>query len=126
MSKIPNKSLFKIDEVCTIVGIKPYVLRFWESEFEQISPITSSLGQKLYSPNDVELISRIKKLLFEEKMPVEKAKSLMLTETEKDPENTEESHLANLFMAKKELQKLLNITGTIKQQHNWYQSHDSQ
>ena len=125
MTKIPNKSLFKIDEVCTIVGIKPYVLRFWESEFEQINPIMSSLGQKLYSTKDVELISHIKKLLFEEKMPVEKAKSLMLTETEKSFEQSEGAHLTNLFMAKKELQKLLNITGAIKQQHNWYQSPDS-
>ena len=120
MTKIPSKSLFKIDEVCTIVGIKPYVLRFWESEFDQLAPITSSLGQKLYDANDIETITRIKKLLFEEKMPVEKAKSLMLTEQENVPENTKESHLTNLFMAKKELQKLLNITGTIKQQHDWY------
>ena len=126
MNKIPNKSLFKIDEVCTIVGIKPYVLRFWESEFEQIRPIISSLGQKLYSSNDVELISQIKKLLFEEKMPVEKAKSFIMSESENNPATPEESHLANLFMAKKELQKLLNITGTIKHQHNWQQTHDSQ
>ena len=121
MNKIPNKSLFKIEEVCTIVGIKPYVLRFWESEFEQISPVISSLGQKLYNTEDVELILRIKKLLFEEKMPVEKAKSLLLNETTPEGEqSTENSPVANLFMAKKELQKILNMTGTIKQQYDWY------
>ena len=116
MTKIPNKSLLKSNEICTIAGIKPYVLRFWESEFEQIRPITSSLGQKLYSAEDLDTIIRIKKLLFEEKMPVDKAKSCLLSETEE----TEESHLTHLFMAKKELQKSLNITGSIKQQHDWY------
>ena len=120
MNKIPSKSLFKVEEVCSIVGIKPYVLRFWESEFEQISPVTSSLGQKLYNNEDVELILRIKKLLFEEKMPVEKAKSLMLNENHNGEKPTENSSLANLFMAKKELQKMLNMTGTIKQQYDWY------
>ncbi len=75
--EIPNKSLFKLNEVCGLTGVKPYVLRFWESEFDEIEPITSSTGQKLYEPKDIEAIATIKKLLFDEKMKIEQAKAVL-------------------------------------------------
>lgn len=74
MIKIPNKSHFKSNEVCTLTGVKPYVLRFWESEFKEIDPLTSSSGQKLFEHKDIEAIMLIKKLLFEDKLTIEKAK----------------------------------------------------
>jgi DNA-binding transcriptional MerR regulator len=75
--EIPNKSSFKINEVCALTGVKSYVLRFWESEFTEIAPISSSSGQKLYEHRDIEAILLIKKLLFEEKMTIERAKAEM-------------------------------------------------
>ena len=75
--EIPNKSSFKINEVCALTGVKSYVLRFWESEFSEIAPITSSSGQKLYEHRDIESILLIKKLLFEDKMTIERAKAEM-------------------------------------------------
>ncbi|MBC7427095.1 MAG: MerR family transcriptional regulator [Bacteriovorax sp.] len=75
--EIPNKSSFKINEVCALTGVKSYVLRFWESEFTEIAPITSSSGQKLYEHRDIEAILLIKKLLFEDKMTIERAKAEM-------------------------------------------------
>lgn len=71
---IPNKSVFNVQEVCSLVGIKSYVLRFWETEFEQISPIVSSTGQKNFERKDIEVVGLIKKLLFEDKLSIEKAK----------------------------------------------------
>ena len=76
---IPEKSIFKVDEVCRLTGIKPYVLRFWETEFESINPITSSSGKKLYERGDLKNIIEIKKLLFEEQMTVEQAKQSLLS-----------------------------------------------
>lgn len=75
--EIPNKSSFKINEVCALTGVKSYVLRFWESEFTEIAPMTSSSGQKLYEHRDIESILLIKKLLFEDKMTIERAKAEM-------------------------------------------------
>lgn len=75
--EIPNKSSFKINEVCALTGVKSYVLRFWESEFTEIAPLTSSSGQKLYEHRDIESILLIKKLLFEDKMTIERAKAEM-------------------------------------------------
>lgn len=80
--EIPNKSMFKLNEVCGLTGVKPYVLRFWESEFEEIDPIVSSSGQKLYEPKDIEAIATIKKFLFEDKMNIEEAKHALRTPSE--------------------------------------------
>lgn len=77
--EIPNKSSFKINEVCALTGVKSYVLRFWESEFDAIAPLTSTSGQKLYEHRDIEAILLIKKLLFEDKMTIERAKSEIKT-----------------------------------------------
>lgn len=73
--EIPNKSSFKINEVCALTGVKSYVLRFWESEFPEIAPIVSSSGQKLYEHKDIEAILFVKKLLFEDKLTIERAKA---------------------------------------------------
>ena len=71
---IPNKSTFKFQELTPITGVKPYVIRFWETEFEEIAPVTSDSGQKLYARKDVEAIFKIKTLLFDEKMSIHEAK----------------------------------------------------
>ncbi len=73
-SMIPNKSNFKFQELTPITGVKPYVIRFWETEFPEISPVMGDSGQKLYARKDVETILRIKKLLFEEKLTIPEAK----------------------------------------------------
>jgi len=75
--EIPNKSSFKLNEVCALTGVRSYVLRFWESEFSEISPLISSSGHKLYEHRDIESILLIKKLLFDDKMTIEKAKAEM-------------------------------------------------
>lgn len=75
--EIPNKSSFKINEVCGLTGVKSYVLRFWESEFTEIAPLISTTGQKLYEHRDIEAIMMIKKLLFEDKLTIERAKAEM-------------------------------------------------
>jgi DNA-binding transcriptional MerR regulator len=71
---IPNKSNFKFQELTPITGVKPYVIRFWETEFEDIAPVVSDSGQRLYARKDVEAIFKIKKLLFDEKMTIQEAK----------------------------------------------------
>lgn len=67
--------MFKLNEVCGLTGVKPYVLRFWESEFVEIDPIISSSGQKMYDPKDIEAIATLKNLLFLDKLNIEQAKA---------------------------------------------------
>lgn len=79
-SMIPNKSNFKFQELTPITGVKPYVIRFWETEFSDIAPVVSDSGQKLYARKDIEAILRIKKFLFEQKMSIPEAKLAMQSE----------------------------------------------
>jgi DNA-binding transcriptional MerR regulator len=77
---IPDKEEFKIGEVCEIAGVKPFVLRYWETEFPELSPTKGAGGQRTYTRGDVELILRIKQLLYEERFTVAGAKKRLTEE----------------------------------------------
>jgi len=62
--KIPDKLYFKIGEVAELTGVKPHVLRYWESEFGVFRPSKSRSNQRLYRRKDVELVLRVKDLLY--------------------------------------------------------------
>ena len=69
--EIPNdKRYFRIGEVSRIVGVEPYVLRYWESEFPQIRPQRANTNQRTYQKKDLELILEVKRLLYEEKLTI--------------------------------------------------------
>jgi DNA-binding transcriptional MerR regulator len=55
---------FRIGEVCDIAGIEPYVLRFWETEFPILVPEKSKAGHRVYKRKDIEMVLRIKELLY--------------------------------------------------------------
>src|SRR5262252_1971326 len=63
--EIPDKLFFRIGEVCEIVGVEPYVLRFWETEFPNLAPGKSNSGHRVYKKKDVENVLRIKELLYD-------------------------------------------------------------
>lgn len=71
---VPDKMAFKIGEVAEITGLKPYVLRYWESEFDALTPQKSAFNQRMYSKRDVETVLLIKKLLYDEKFSIAGAK----------------------------------------------------
>jgi DNA-binding transcriptional MerR regulator len=62
----PKRELFKAAEVCEVVQVQPYVLRSWESEFPQIGQVPAGGGPRVYRRADVELVLRIKQLVFDE------------------------------------------------------------
>lgn len=64
--QIPEKERFKIGEVCRLTDTQPYVLRFWESEFPSLAPQKTRSGQRIYRREDIEMVLRIKELLYEE------------------------------------------------------------
>ena len=72
--ELPDKLYFKVGEVSDILNVPAYVLRFWETEFKRISPKRTSSGQRLYRKSDIELILKIKYLLYEKKFTIEGAK----------------------------------------------------
>lgn len=82
MQELPDKPEFRIGEVCQYTDTQPYVLRFWESEFPQLTPQRNESGQRVYSRDDVELVLRIKRLLYEEECTIEGARKRLQEEHE--------------------------------------------
>ena len=83
---IPNKLFFRIGEVSELIGVEAYVLRYWESEFKALSPRKSDSGQRMFRRKDVELLLRIKDLLYERKFTIEGARKA-LSEKQTAPES---------------------------------------
>jgi DNA-binding transcriptional MerR regulator len=72
--ELPDRLYFKIGEVAKIVGVKPYVLRYWETEFSMIRPGKTRSKHRLYRRRDVETLLEIKRLLHTERFTIEGAK----------------------------------------------------
>jgi DNA-binding transcriptional MerR regulator len=65
-SIIPEKSFFRIGEASRLTSTKPFVLRYWETEFPMLQPVKSPKGHRLYRREDIEIVFTIKRLLYEE------------------------------------------------------------
>ena len=75
-----EEKLYKIGEVCKLAELQPYVLRYWETEFPQLAPGKSGGGQRLYTRREVDIILRIKELLYREGFTIAGAKKKLETE----------------------------------------------
>jgi DNA-binding transcriptional MerR regulator len=91
-SIIPDKLYFRIGEVARLCGIEAYVLRFWESEFPQLRINKSGTGQRLYRKRDVELVLRIKRLLYSEGYTIAGARQVFASEV-KEPRKKAQAEL---------------------------------
>ena len=118
--EIPDKLYFRIGEVSRISGVKPHVLRYWETEFNAISPKKSGTGHRLYRRKDVELILEIKRLLYEQRFTIEGARKHLGRRPRRQPaEAAPRAKQAELFdssgdaldVVRTELEDLLRILG---------------
>ncbi|HEV8432080.1 MAG TPA: MerR family transcriptional regulator [Thermoanaerobaculia bacterium] len=75
-----DKRLYKIGEVCRIADVQPYVLRYWETEFAALAPNKSGGGQRLYTQREIDIILRIKQLLYSEGFTIAGAKKKLEAE----------------------------------------------
>lgn len=79
-ARVQKRLYYKIGEACKELGIQPYVLRYWETEFPALAPSKSRSGQRVYSEKELEIIKRIKQLLYEEGYTIAGAKKKLETE----------------------------------------------
>src|SRR6476661_5417416 len=75
-----EKRLYKIGEVCRVADVQPYVLRYWETEFAALAPNKSGGGQRLYTQREIDVILRIKQLLYSEGFTIAGAKKKLEAE----------------------------------------------
>src|SRR5579862_1807709 len=83
-TEIPDKLYFRIGDVARLAGIKPYVLRFWETEFPALGPKKSGTGHRLYRRKDVEMVLEIKQLLYGQRFTIEGARKFLETRAKTD------------------------------------------
>jgi len=84
LNGLPDKTYFRIGEVARITRVKPYVLRFWESEFKMMAPPKSRSKQRMYRKKDIEMILKIKRLLYAERFTIEGARKRLSTDKRED------------------------------------------
>ena len=112
--KVPTKQIFKIGEVCEMMQVEPYVLRYWETEFEELQPEKNPMGQRIYRPRDIEVIYLIKKLLYEEGYTIIGARKQLKKELTKvgDVSRVTTDELAeDLRKIRWELKEILTLLG---------------
>jgi DNA-binding transcriptional MerR regulator len=80
----PKRELFKAAEVCEVVQLQPYVLRSWEAEFPKLGQAPASGGARVYRRSDIELVLRIKQLVFEEGLTLSGARRRLEEESDRD------------------------------------------
>src|SRR6201994_2384748 len=114
--EIPDKLYFRIGEVSELLGVETYVLRYWESEFPVLSPKKSGTGHRLYRRKDVELLLRIKHLLYERRFTIEGARQALQSEAKAPkPARVPKRAQAELFSEdplpeiRRELQDILEL-----------------
>ena len=117
-SEIPDKLYFRIGEVSGLVGVEPYVLRYWETEFPAVGPKKSGTGHRMYRRKEVELLLKIKYLLYEKKYTIEGARLYLQSESKlgrRKPQRSGRADQRELFSAdplpeiRKELAAILEL-----------------
>ena len=99
---VPDKKYFKIGEVSKLAGVEPYVIRYWESEFEEITPKRAKSNQRLYRREDALLILKIKTLLHVKGYTIAGARKFLRSGEEIE----DEQPVVKNTMADKKLQKI--------------------
>ena len=79
---LDDERLYKIGEVCRLADVQPYVLRYWETEFPSLAPNKSGGGQRLYTRREIDVILRIKQLLYSEGFTIAGAKKKLDAESD--------------------------------------------
>jgi DNA-binding transcriptional MerR regulator len=107
-----GKKYFRIGEVSQLIGVEPYVLRYWESEFSVIRPTKASSGHRVYSRRDVEALHVIRHLLHVEKYSIKGAKK-RFNERKKEVKESNQISKQHLKVLMGELKELIHMIKAI-------------
>ena len=107
-----KKLYYSISEVSKLTNLKPYVLRYWETEFSQLKPTKNRAGNRTYRQKDIDLILEIKNLLYSKKFTIKGAKSVLSFKKGNNKNNISDLTIENKRMfkiLKNELEEILSI-----------------
>jgi len=112
LGRVPDKTYFRIGEVAKLVGVEPYVLRFWETEFKTMVPPKSRSKQRMYRRKDLETILVVKHLLYAERFTIEGARKRLIELQRGQKQATVEASPEGLAFLRDELVKLRQLVAT--------------
>jgi DNA-binding transcriptional MerR regulator len=110
-----KKLYYSISEVSRITDLEQYVLRYWETEFEQLKPAKNSSGNRIYTNKDIKLILFIKKLLKEEKYTIEGAKKILKSYNASTEDTKDDAEMKVIDVKSKGSE--LSLFGSAEQEH---------
>jgi DNA-binding transcriptional MerR regulator len=112
-----TKPFLKIGEVAKWIGVKPHVLRYWESEFPSLKPRKNPSGQRIYAKADIEAIVEIKNLLYNQRYTISGAKKMLARHEEEvlAANPIEGSFAQEIKYLKKHIQELLALLQRTKE-----------
>jgi DNA-binding transcriptional MerR regulator len=114
MSAEPVQEFFSIGEVCELTGLKPHVLRYWESQFKFLNPAKNRSGNRVYQRREVELVVLVKHLLYVEKYTIDGARQKVDEHRKKGqlkPNARRALDVHTLVAIEQELVEVMNILG---------------
>jgi DNA-binding transcriptional MerR regulator len=109
---LETKPFFKIGEVAKLLGVRPHVIRYWESEFPSLRPKKNPSGQRIYAKADIEAIVEIKNLLYNERYTISGAKQMLARQGESglaDFSEREAIHVQAVASLKEQIYALLTL-----------------
>lgn len=89
LNPIAKKEYYSIGEVCRITGLKPHVLRYWETQFKGLVPVKNRAGNRAYRKREIEMVQLVKELLYEKKYTIEGARQRLEAMKRSDGERLE-------------------------------------
>ncbi len=105
----PNKLYYSISEVSSLTDVKPYVLRFWEKEFPTLKPKKNRSGNRIYQQKEIDLIRRIKRLLYDEGYTIEGARQQLKNGRKSQSNPSGNTTKASLSNVRKQIQALIRF-----------------
>jgi len=112
LAKIPDKTYFRVGEVAKLVGVEPYVLRFWETEFKTMIPPKSRSKQRMYRRKDLETILVVKQLLYGERFTIEGARKRLIELQRAQKAGSVEPPREGLALVRERLLKLRQLVAS--------------
>ena len=112
-----KKLYYSISEVCKLTDLKSYVLRYWETEFRELKPPKNRAGNRTYRKKDIDIINKIKELLYDKKFTIEGARNqLAITPqvTDSSDEGIAEKSKPTIVSSSKEVSVLLEVRDQLK------------
>jgi DNA-binding transcriptional MerR regulator len=104
-----ENTLYRVGEVSHLVEVDPYVLRYWEKMFPQLKPKKDENGQRIYTQSDIDIVLRIKNLLYDERYTIAGAKKKLIEESEAEAIKNDDQ----LLMTLRNIRQMLREVSTI-------------